>query len=467
MDLYEAVELLGLQTLLDAGNLNEKDVEKSFRKKALLYHPDKGGDAAHFQLLHRAKDRLLEHIGGNALGSSHGHHDHQTNSRSLYQHRSCVRQVLAVNNLVVAATDDGLVVIESNRNGGSKRVVYFAERSVLCCCCVDNRLYAGSTDGHVHGMEVVTREWSSWKLPRMQGVVAISAIRNFVAVATAKGSIYILDYQDHDVGATPTIIWEFSLGRKSGSRKNSTLGVSDETILLEEGSSPNVLNLWVGGGNNDSSDSITGRLLMWKMGTDSNFRERYETEDLFDEYDMTDSETEDSGSEGENDSDDDDDHDRPVINMMVPEGSIFSLSKHNNSIAVSSGQFIRIWNYQVDTKGPHGGQEKLVETQTIQTKNKTLYALCLNERFLAAAGSNECITLWDRNAWAQIAHEFSVPKSPDGCCSLATNCVMTLAWFRDDASGLLQSLVSGGYDGVVTMWTLDADYSRINQFSSS
>ena len=456
MDLRKAIGLLGLDTVFDTSHLNERDVEKAFRKQALLHHPDKGGDASKFRLLHRAKDRLLEDITGRNANTSNINfiRENATNSRPLYKHRSCVRQLIVAQTVVVAATDDGLVVIDSNNV--SRKVV--SNRSFLCCCCDGHVLYAGSPDGRVHQMDVSTYDCSSWwQLPRCERIVAISAIRNYVALATAEGSIYVLDYY-HDA---PTIVWKSTLKRKSAKRN-----VSPETILLEEGSSPNSLNLWVGGGDNNnnnsssssSNDKITGRLFMWKFSTDFDFWER--TEDLFQEYCAdSDSDTDDSSSNSSsNDENDwDNDNDDPAIDVRVPEGPIFSLSKHKRTIAVASGQCIRIWDYNdegnsPDDSGNNNNKRLVVEMKTIHT-DTTLYALCLNERFLAAAGDS--ILVYRRYDDWTIADTLELP--PAGGCHLATNCVMTLAWFHHDDD----SLVSGGYDGVVTLWKAAANNTTL------
>ena len=160
MDLHEAIDLLGLveaHNIIGGGDYytdyTSKDVEKCFRQQALRHHPDKGGDASHFQLLHQAKDMLLEHNAGNTMGSSASNCRTTSDdanstavSTSLYQHRTCVRQVLTMvhdgkRKTVIAATDDGLIVIELKKDcylsGGLERVVSFTTHrddcSFLCC----------------------------------------------------------------------------------------------------------------------------------------------------------------------------------------------------------------------------------------------------------------------------------------------------------------------------------------------
>lgn len=49
------LRLLGLE-----GNASNEDIKRAFRKKSLIYHPDRnGGNAEMFQRLVEAKERLL------------------------------------------------------------------------------------------------------------------------------------------------------------------------------------------------------------------------------------------------------------------------------------------------------------------------------------------------------------------------------------------------------------------------
>ena len=274
--------------------------------------------------------------------------------------------------------------------------------------------------------------------------MAISSHGDWVAIATADGGIFVIEYQDG--GSTPTMVWNVSLGKAKGvARGKKRAGMSPETVLLEKGASHNSLNLWVGGGSSsdNSNDMITGRLLMWELDPEVNFFERHENDEmggLFEEYDLTDSSSASSGSEA---NDIDNDEDCPVIDVVVQEGPIFSLCKHKQTIAVVSGQCILVWE--------HEAGKQLQETKTIRIGNdrETLYTVCLNEGFLAAAGSGESIMVWERETWT-MAHHLPLQKGPCSGCCLATNCIMTLDWFHKD-SGIL---ISGGYDGVVTMWAL-------------
>jgi len=465
MDLYEAIGLLGLESLIgeDYTDYTSKDVEKCFRQQALRHHPDKGGDASYFQLLHRAKDMLLEHRNaGNSMGvgsvSSRTSDANSTAvSTSLYDHRTCVRQVLVIHGkreAVVAATDDGLIVVELKKDanyyllGGLERVVSFTTHrddcSFLCCAAssgdtvVENTLFAGSKDGFVHRIELSTHRLTSWQLPSRERIVAISTFRDWVAVATAGGEICVFE---HETGSsTPTMVWKHH--SRSGRGTTRSLTMAPETILLEEGSTSKSLNLWIGG---SSSDTVTGRLVMWELDIEEDLFERHdddELEGLFGEYDLHDSETDSDCEEPEDCSE------GPAINVVVEEGPVFSLSKHKRTIAITSGQCILVWDYNDGNTNPENPGKKLFKIKRIQTKDRTLYTLCMNERFLAAAGSGESIMVWDRDLWTML-HYLPLQRPPSGCC-LATNCIMTLDWFHED-SGIL---VSGGYDGVVTMWTL-------------
>ena len=115
---------------------------------------------------------------------------------------------------------------------------------------------------------------------------------------------------------------------------------------------------------------------------------------------------------------------------------------------VNSGKCIIIWNYNENVTDLKHSGKKPTKIKSIQTDDQTIYTLCLNERFLAAAGSGESIMVWDRDTWTML-HYLPLQRTPSGFC-LATNCIMTLDWFHDDS----QILISGGYDGTVTMWTL-------------
>lgn len=470
MDLYEAIGLLGLEALIgeDYSDYTSKDVEKCFRQQALRHHPDKGGDASYFQLLHRAKDMLLEHINaGNSMGlGSASCRTSDANSTavstSLYDHRTCVRQVLVIHGkreAVVAATDDGLIVVELKKDanyylsGGLERVVSFTTHrddcSFLCCAassgdtCVENTLFAGSKDGFVHRINLSTHRLTSWQLPSRERIVAISTYRDWVAVATAGGEICVFE---HETGSSsPAMVWKHRSRSVIGMTPSLTM--SPETILLEEGSTSKYLNLWIGG---SSSDTVTGRLVMWELDTEEDLFERHDDDELdglHGEYDLHDSES-DSDCQEPEDCSEDNERQGPEINVVVQEGPIFSLSKQKRTIAVTSGHCILVWDHNDGNTNPEKPGKKLTKTKTIQTKDRTLYTLCMNERFLAAAGSGESIMVWDRGLWTML-HNLPLQRPPSGCC-LATNCIMTLDWFHED-SGIL---VSGGYDGVVTMWTL-------------
>ncbi|OEU06474.1 hypothetical protein FRACYDRAFT_254491 [Fragilariopsis cylindrus CCMP1102] len=511
MNLHEAIDLLGLveaHNIIGGGDYNtdytSKDVEKCFRQQALRHHPDKGGDASHFQLLHQAKDMLLDHNAGNTMMGSSASNcrtscdaNSTAVSTSLYKHRTCVRQVLMVHgkrNTVIAATDDGLTVIELKKDatGGLERVVSFTTHrddcSFLCCTTavpssnndhddddnVVDVLYAGAKDGFVHKIELSTprRLTSSWQLPSRERIVAISGLRllgdrDWVGIATADGGIYVLEYQNGASTPTiPTMVWKCRVGAGKwaarGQKTTTCVTMTPETILLEEGSNSDCLNLWVGG-SSSSSDTVTGRLVMWELDTHEDLFEQYnndddDVEDLFGEYGIYESDTDSNTSkEPEDDCSNDDERNATLaIDVTVQEGPIFSLSKHKRAIAVTAGQCIIVWDYTnsnnkiiTNLQQHQSGKKKLTKIKTIQTNNQTLYTLCMNERFVAAAGSGESIMVWDRDLWTMV-HYLPLPRSPSGCC-LATNCIMTLDWFRNDDSGIL---VSGGYDGVVTMWTL-------------
>jgi WD40 repeat protein len=482
MDLFEAIGLLGLEPHIidaDCTDYTSKDVEKCFRQQALRHHPDKGGDASHFQLLHQAKNMLLELNAGNTMGTTGSASCRASDanstavSTSLYEHRTCVRQVLVIHGkrkTVIAATDDGLTVIELKKDanyytsGGLERVVSFTTHrddcSFLCCTTAvpssnDNDdyddsfvvdvLYAGAKDGFIHKIELSTRRLTPWQLPSRERIVAISAIRDLVAIATAEGGIYVFEYQNGS--STPTMVWKCPVAAGKGTTrgKKKTCGaMTPETIFLEEGFKSDCLNLWVGG---SSSDTVTGRLVMWELDVQEDLFERYnddnDIEDLCGEYGIYESDT-DSNSEEPEDCACDDERNILAIDVTVHEGPIFSLSKHKRTVAVTVGQCIVVWDYNDNNKPG----KKLTKIKTIQTNNQTLYTLCMNERFVAAAGSGESIMVWDRDLWTML-HHLPLQRAPSGCC-LATNCIMTLDWFHDD-SGIL---VSGGYDGVVTMWTL-------------
>jgi len=477
MDLYEAIGLLGLEPIVgsDDNDYSSKDVEKCFRQQALRHHPDKGGDASYFQLLQRAKDLLLDHIAGNSFrmsNASSGPGDTNTTavSTSLYQHRTCVRQVLTTKGTMygetkslVAATDDGLIVIELKKesnnyfSGGLERVVSFTTHrndcSFLCCASARSSsddsadiLYAGSKDGFVHKIEVATRRLTSWQILSRERVVAISVVRDWVAIAAADGGIYI--YEDQNGTSIPTMVWGAPTGAYKGiaHRKNASINMTPETIFLEEGSSSDSLYLWVGG---TSGDCVTGRLLMWELDIEKDLYSLYddEMEDFGGEYYIYDSDTGSSGEESEDGGNGEEENDIS-IDMIVEEGSIFSLSKHKRTIAVASGKCIIIWNYNENVTDLKHSGKKPTKMKSIQTNDQTIYTLCLNERFLAAAGSGESIMVWDRDTWTML-HYLPLQRPPSGCC-LATNCILTLDWFLDDS----QILISGGYDGTVTMWTL-------------
>lgn len=71
------LRLLGLES--DASN---EDIKKAFRKKSLIYHPDRnGGNAEMFQRLVEAKERLL----GNSSDSSRVS---SVQKRKRYVHKS-------------------------------------------------------------------------------------------------------------------------------------------------------------------------------------------------------------------------------------------------------------------------------------------------------------------------------------------------------------------------------------------
>lgn len=466
MDLYEAIGLLGLESFVgsDYSDYRSKDVEKCFRQKALRHHPDKGGDASYFQLLQRAKSTLLEHNSGNKVGRS-GTSWNSVNdansialSASLYEHRTCIRQVLVVhgkNEAVIAATDDGLVVTELKKGanycalGDLQRIVSFTTHrndcSFLCCAAPPSIsadiIYAGAKDGFIHRIALSKRSLTSWQLPSHQRVVATSTIENWVAVATSDGGLYILEYIDNS--PTPSMVWKSPVRKEIVRETGTPLSISPETILLQQGASSHCLNLWVGG---SGSENLSGKLLMWELDIEQDLFEQYsdETEDVFCGYSFDDSDTD------TNNKDQEDCYDKPItptFDLTVEEGPIFSLSKQNRTIAVTSGQCIVVWEY-IDNTSPHRSGKELRKIKTIKTNNQTLYALCMNEFFIAAAGSGESIMVWDRDLWTMM-HYLPLQRPPSSCC-LATSCIMTLDWFHQK-SGIL---VSGGYDGVVTIWTL-------------
>lgn len=446
MDLYEAIRLLGLESFAGAdkyNNYSSKDVEKGFRQQALLHHPDKGGDANYFHLLHKAKNLLLQNTGVDNASCKFNDANSTALSTSLYEHnRTCVREVLVIHGQksVIAATDDGLVVLEMEEDGLQRIVAlttYRVDCSFLCCAACTDYVFAGTKDGFFHRInfgDVGDHHRISWQVPNRERIVAISPVREWVAIATAVGEIYIIE---NKIGSLkPTIVW-----------KNNSIGISSEAILLEEGPSTNCLHLWVGGGTG-SCGSITGKLVMWKLDIRKDFLEQHVNVlvDLFSYYNVYDSDTE---SDSENKDECNDEWNSPAIDVTIKEGPIFSLSKDMSTIAVTAGQYIIVWDHKQNycSQQPSSRQD-LIKIKTIQTNNKILYTLCMNERFLAAAGSGESIMVWDRDLWT-LLHYLPLQTPPSSCC-LSTNCILTLDWFHDN-SGIL---VSGGYDGVVTMWTL-------------
>lgn len=71
------LRLLGLES-----GANNEDIKRAFRKKSLIYHPDRnGGNAEMFQRLVEAKERLL----GNGANSSRVS---SVQKRKRYVHKS-------------------------------------------------------------------------------------------------------------------------------------------------------------------------------------------------------------------------------------------------------------------------------------------------------------------------------------------------------------------------------------------
>lgn len=463
MDLFEAFVLLGIETLVDTDydNYTNKDIEKCFRQQALKHHPDKGGDASYFQQLQRAKDILLEHIAENTSGSGMSFskvNDANSTavSTSLFSHRTCIRQVIALHGkyeTVIAATDDGLVVIEWKKNAkdcllGSREKLFkthCADSSFLCCTVCDSSsddiVFAGGKDGTLHRLDLSANEIIvSWRHPNRKRIVALSTVRDWVAMAIASEEIYILEFVNGKSMAT--VVWKLRVG--SGILCKNGFNLSPECILLEEYQASQYLNLWVGG---TDTTSTKGKLMMWELDIEDDLYERCCTDDIMMDDPLGDYNS-DEISESSTETDLNEDRDGiPVIIAKIEEGPIYSLAKHERTIAVASGQNILVWDY-ITNHGSLQGGKKLIKQKTIQTNNQTLYALCINARFIAAAGSGEVIMVWDRDLWT-LSHYLPSERHPSSCC-LATNCIVTLDWFHED-SGVL---ISGGYDGAVTLWTL-------------
>lgn len=521
MDTYEAIRLLGLEAFLGTAadddkshypqhqKYTKKDVEKCFRQQALKHHPDKGGDPGQFQRLHKAKDILLNHDDDDHYpfwnpSNSYSYTNSTAASTSLYQHRTCIRQVLVMGTAVVAATDDGLVVMETKDTslyggGGLERVLSFTtthrnDDSFLCCCCCCSedshkvrRLYAGAKDGVVHTIALSTthameRTHGSWQLPTRARIVAISAVGNWVGMATANGGIYLYKHDsDRDNGSStsaratrPTLVWKYP-PRETSATAWENNNMTPETILLEEGSSSsNSLRVWVGGScsssDNDSENdngTATGRLILWELDTQDDLLEEYTFGDEMDYGLWCDSDSDsdsDSYNESDSDASDDSEEERrkerncyvPLVNITIDEGPVFALAKHKRTVAVASGSSILVWDCindissnSTNSNSSNWSRTKLAPRTTLHTHNQTLYAVCLNGKFLAAAGSGEAIRVWDSQAPWTLLHYLTLPRHPAGCC-LATNCLLTLDWWGEDSA----RLVSGGYDGVVTVWTL-------------
>mmetsp|Transcript_13017 Transcript_13017/g.36642 ORF Transcript_13017/g.36642 Transcript_13017/m.36642 type:complete len:484 (-) Transcript_13017:297-1748(-) len=477
MDLFEAFGLLDPEGIsgVDYNNYTTQDVEKCFRQQARKHHPDKGGDASRFRDLHSAKCILTEHIAKNGGEfSSYGTRRNETNptavSASLFEHkkhRTCIRQVsvlLGNKKAVIAATDAGLVVTtlkgdamlhgSSDLAGISSSTTHREDSCFLCCtaCPLGTRtrsadiVYAGSKDGFVHRIDLSAQQiLTSWQHPSRQSVLSISAFQNWVAIATANGGIYVLQYENEV--DRPTIAWKApnDSGTTTRGAQVSSRKVSPETILLREGSVPNYLNLWVGGTNDDNR---TGKLLMWELDVEEDFFEWYDEDDLFCLYHSALDDSEDLTSEASSNDDDSDGVKTaiPVINATVDEGPVYHLATHDGIVAATCGQSIVVWDWNNARETAHRLAARI---KTIQTNNSTLYTVCINARFVAAAGSGESIMVWDRESWS-LVHYLPLQKEHPSSCCLATNCIMTLDWFHED-SGIL---VSGGYDGVVTLWTM-------------
>lgn len=484
MNPFEATVVLGLDPFSGCAGgdvvFSPREIEKAYRRQARKHHPDKNGggvsSSSGFQRLQTAKDVLLRRheatpstvAEAGAFATAALNPNSKCRIVAQPPRRTCIRQVLVYHwcdaavteaaTTIVAASDDGLMILQDRPDGGDQT---FLENHLFLCCAVHDSgsnldqvgttggggggnaiavaAYAGTNRGDMAEFDLTatTQEPLLWQHCK-DGIVSMVAVRHHpsadVAICTGECAqlLKIVPRQQRqpngDGRKRSVILWQSPKDLTSP----EVLGVvHDQTV------SSGSLLLWVGGA--DTKVCQTGRLTMWTVGMPE-LQEQNNEDSYSDDSVDTDGGT-DTGNDNEP-------MRLPAVDIVVDEGSLFAMVRQDRRLAVAAGKSIVVWDcvYHQNSCGASTAVS-CQHQKTLRTDND-LYTVTMNPNLLAAAGSGECILIWDMNLWF-LTYNLMLWTVPKGCC-LATNCIMSLDW--GDESG--RTLVCGGYDGCISLWTL-------------
>ena len=173
MNLFEALVILNIQVNAEQqqdGRVSRNEIEKAYRKRALMLHPDRrGGNATLFRQLQAAKEVALQHFGTtSSIETKYVPTNHTAVVETLYKDRTCVRQVVHCSSsakdnfeFIAVATDDGVWFLRKSLASSSSEwtcETYERTNSFFCCAVVGNMVYAGGTRGRIFWLHTSTLE---------------------------------------------------------------------------------------------------------------------------------------------------------------------------------------------------------------------------------------------------------------------------------------------------------------------
>jgi len=156
----------------------------------------------------------------------------------------------------------------------------------------------------------------------------------------------------------------------------------------------------------------------------------------------------------------------PAVACNLGFGSVYSID-HCPPLglqAVTVGSDVILLETRADVNDNTAGPAVSLRRKKTLATDHTLYCVRIssNDMEVAACGAGESITIWSlvTGTISRIIH-LNVPKD----CNLSTNCIMALDWLlsekedhgENEGECFRRSIVSGGYDGNVTQWYIDAN----------
>lgn len=380
----------------------KQEIVRAYRKLALKYHPDRGGDEDKFKSIVSAKEHLLNE----EVPIEFGRH-----GKIIIRGRHCVRDLSTWTGggeeVVVAATDDGLKV----KRSGSKVCCYDSGIVLSCAVSCDGRfMFTGGLDGRVCRYDMVSDEVVSHSLDS-QRVVSLSVITagdHFVAVASLPAYVGLLKLK---IGGEVTTVWNWG----------TQWIESPEGVVLSE--VDNMFRVLVGG-----SDGDGGVLLAWNVHRDEKVQDQWES--FFDDI-LNDSNSDSTLS-----------NNKAQFSLRLGKDPVYALADNYSRIAVACGRDVLLLHQNPCNDAPE-------ITHTLPSDD-VLYAVSLSRFHVAACGKSEIITIWSlpEGIMVRALHLGSLPRM----CNLTTRCIMAVSWIPGKCC-----LVSGGYDGDVSKWFLDPE----------